>query len=61
VCRQVVLHHALAFAKVHGLLVDKTEEVKPVETMTPNELAAESDRIRAELDALRANNVVKLH
>lgn len=52
---------ALGEAKLHGLLVDKTEEVKPVETMTPDELEAESERLRAELDGLRADNVVKLH
>jgi len=56
----VMVQATMGIAKVHGLLVDKTEEVKPVENMTPDELAAESDRIRAELDALRADNVTPI-
>ena len=57
----VMVQATMGIAKVHGLLVDKTEEVKPTENMTPDELEAESERLRAELDALRADNVVKLH
>ena len=57
----VMVQATMGIAKVHGLLVDKTEEIKPTENMTPDELEAESERLRAELDALRADNVVKLH
>ncbi len=43
-------------AKLHGLLVDKTEDVTKPSDMTAAELAAESERIQAELDKL--DNVV---
>ncbi len=57
----VMVQATMGIAKVHGLLVDKTEEVKPTAAMTPDELRAESERIGAELEALdRADNVVKL-
>ncbi len=57
----VMVQATMGIAKVHGLLVDKTEEVKPTENMTPDELRAESERIDAELEELdRADNVVKL-
>jgi phage terminase small subunit len=57
----VMVQATMGIAKVHGLLVDKTEEVKPTVDMTEAELAAESQRIQDEIDALdRADNVVKL-
>ncbi len=57
----VMVQATMGIAKVHGLLVDKTEEVKPTVDMTPDELKAESERIDAELEALdRGDNVVKL-
>ena len=57
----VMVQATMGIAKVHGLLVDKTEEVKPTVAMTLDELRAESERIGAELEALdRADNVVKL-
>ena len=39
-------------AKLHGLLVDRTEDVTKVEDMTPDERTAELARVQAELDAL---------
>ena len=57
----VMVQATMGIAKVHGLLVDKTEEVKPVENMTPDELRAESAKLRAQLDELDlGDNVVKL-
>ncbi len=57
----VMVQATMGIAKVHGLLVDKTEEVKPVEHMTPDELEAESAKLQAQLDALElGDNVVKL-
>lgn len=42
-----------AMAKLHGLLVDKTEDVtKPTADMTPTELEAELESIRTELVAM---------
>ena len=43
---------AMGEAKLHGLLVDKTEEVKPMADMTPTELEDELEQIQTELDAL---------
>ena len=44
---------SMGIAKVHGLLVDKTEDItKPAQAMTPDEREAESARIQAELYAL---------
>ena len=46
----------MGIAKVHGLLVDKTEEIRPTADMTPDELRAELKNIQAELDALDAQS-----
>ena len=44
---------AMGEAKLHGLLVDKTEEVtRPAQDMTADELEAEFAQIQAELAAL---------
>ena len=44
---------ALGEAKLHGLLVDRTEDLtKAAVDMTPGERAAELARVQAELDAL---------
>ncbi len=57
----VMVQATMGIAKVHGLLIDKTEEVKPTAGMTPDELKVEMERIDAELKALdQADNVVKL-
>ena len=39
-------------AKLHGYLVDKTEDVTKAQDMTPDELTAELSRVQAELDAI---------
>lgn len=44
---------ALGLAKLHGLLIDRTEDVTKVSDMTPAERAAELERLQAELDELR--------
>ena len=51
----------MGLAKLHGLLIDKTEDVTKAVDMTPDELEAELERLQAELKALdQAGNVVKL-
>ena len=54
----VMVQATMGIAKVHGLLVDKTEEVKPAAELSPAELEDELERLQAELDAL--DNVVAI-
>ena len=55
----VMVQASMGIAKVHGLLVDKTEDVtKPAQDMTPDELEDELERLQAELDALDASPTV---
>ena len=57
----VMVQATMGIAKVHGLLVDRTEEVKPTVDMSADDLKAELERLDAELKALdQAGNVVKL-
>ena len=57
----VMVQATMGIAKVHGLLVDRTEEVKPTVDMSADELKAELERLDAELKALdQTGNVVKL-
>ncbi len=42
----------MGIAKLHGLLVDRTEDVTKAQDMKPDELTAELARVQAELDAL---------
>ena len=51
----------MGLAKLHGLLIDKTEDVTKAVDLTPDELTAELERVQAELKALdQAGNVVML-
>ena len=43
---------AMGIAKLHGYLVDRTEDVTKPSDMPPTELAAELARVQAELDAI---------
>ena len=52
----VMVQATMGIAKVHGLLVDRTEEVKATADMTPDQLRAELRDIQAELDALDAQS-----
>ena len=48
----VMVQATLAIATVHGLLVDRTEDVTKPSDMTSSERAAELERVEAELAAL---------
>ena len=48
----VMVQATMGIAKVHGLLVDRTEDVSKPSDMTPDERAAELERVQAELDAI---------
>ncbi len=51
---------ALGIAKLHGMLVDKQQQLEPrAADMTPDELSAELKNIQAELDALDENHETK--
>ena len=44
---------AMGIAKLHGMLVDKQQQIEPrAEDMTPGARAAELARVQAELDAI---------
>ena len=46
-------------AKLHGLLVDRSQQLEPrADDMTPDALAEELERLQAELDALDAGPTV---
>ncbi len=52
---------SMGLAKLHGYLVDRTEDVTKAVELSPAELEAELERVQAEIDALdQAGNVVKL-
>ena len=42
----------MGLAKLHGLLIDKTEDVTKAIDLTPDELTAELEHVQAQLDAL---------
>jgi len=49
--------HALGIAKLHGMLVDKQQQLEPrADDMTPDELRAELKDVQAEIDALDAKS-----
>ena len=48
----VMVQATMGIAKVHDLLVDRTEDVSKPSDMTPDERAAELERVQAELDAI---------
>ena len=50
----------MGLAKLHGYLVDRTEDVTKVQDMTQAERTAELERVQAELDALAGPKVVAI-